>query len=80
MLDALFARALAKDPAQRFATAIEMGEAFRSALGLAESPEWRAQAELAFSAMMPAVRRAEPATRRANGDAEGVSSWSATGR
>jgi eukaryotic-like serine/threonine-protein kinase len=62
VLDALFARALAKNPAQRFATAIEMGESFRSALGLAESPEWRAQAELAFSAMMPAVRRAEPAT------------------
>ena len=34
VLDALFARALAKDPAYRFASAIEMGEAFRRALGL----------------------------------------------
>ena len=50
VLDALFARALAKDPAQRFPNAIEMGEAFRSALGIPESPEWHAQAELAFAA------------------------------
>ena len=34
VLDALFARALAKDPAQLFATAIEMGEAFRTAIGV----------------------------------------------
>jgi serine/threonine protein kinase len=61
VLDALFARALAKDPSQRFATAIEMGEAFRTALGLADSPEWRAQAELAFAAKSPGALGAEPA-------------------
>jgi serine/threonine-protein kinase len=50
VLDALLARALAKDPAARFATAIEMGEAFRVGLGIPESPEWRAQAEMARAA------------------------------
>ena len=60
VLDALFARALAKDPAQRFQTAIEMGESFRTALGLPESPEWHAQAELARSATMPLAARTEP--------------------
>ena len=59
VLEALFARALSKDPTQRFATAIEMGEAFRIALGLPESPGWHAQAELAFAARTPA--RPEPA-------------------
>jgi serine/threonine protein kinase len=53
VLDALFARALAKDPSERFPNAIEMGEAFRLALGLPESPEWHAQAELAFAARAP---------------------------
>jgi serine/threonine protein kinase len=57
VLEALFARALAKDPTQRFATAIEMGEAFRIALGLPESPEWHAQAELAFAARTPTTNR-----------------------
>jgi eukaryotic-like serine/threonine-protein kinase len=47
VLDALFARALAKDPRARFASAIEMGEAFRSALGLPDTDLWRAQAEIA---------------------------------
>jgi hypothetical protein len=50
VLDPLFARALAKDPAQRFASAIEMGDAFRMALGLPETPEWLAQADLARAA------------------------------
>ena len=50
MLDALFARALAKDPDVRFASAIAMGTAFREALGLPDSPEWRAQAEMAREA------------------------------
>ncbi len=49
-LDAYFARALAKDPSARFGSAIEMGEAFRAALGIADSPEWRAQATLARAA------------------------------
>jgi serine/threonine protein kinase len=61
VLDVLFARALAKDPAQRFPTAIEMGEAFRTAFGLPESPEWHAQAELAFAAKSPGALSAEPA-------------------
>jgi serine/threonine-protein kinase len=52
VLDALFARALAKDRTQRFATAIEMGEAFRAALGIPESPEWHAQAEIAHGATL----------------------------
>jgi serine/threonine-protein kinase len=47
VLDALFARALAKDPRARFANAIEMGDAFRRALGLPDTDLWRAQAEMA---------------------------------
>ncbi len=47
VLDALFFRALSKDPEMRFASAIEMGEAFRRALGLPDSDLWRAQAEIA---------------------------------
>ncbi len=50
IVDALFARALAKDPNARFENAIEMGDAFRTALGLPETPEWRAQAEIASAA------------------------------
>jgi serine/threonine protein kinase len=50
IVDALFARALAKDPAARFDTAIEMGDAFRTALGMPDTPEWRAQADIAFAA------------------------------
>jgi serine/threonine protein kinase len=55
VLDALFARALAKDPSDRFATAIEMGEAFRTGLGLADTPEWQAQAEIARQAPEPDI-------------------------
>ncbi len=65
VLDALFFRALAKDPAARFPTAIEMGEAFRLAMGLPESPEWHAQAELAFAARAPAPRDSARARERA---------------
>jgi serine/threonine-protein kinase len=43
-------RALAKDPAARFQSAIEMGEAFRSAFGIPSTPEWRALGELAHVA------------------------------
>jgi serine/threonine protein kinase len=49
-----FARALAKDPAQRFGSAIEMGEAFRTAFGIPSSPEWRALGEFAHVARGPA--------------------------
>jgi serine/threonine-protein kinase len=50
VVDALFARALAKDPAARFESAIEMGDAFRAALGMPDTPEWRAQADIALAA------------------------------
>jgi len=47
ILDQLFSRALAKDPSARFSSAIEMGDAFRSAFGLPSTPEWRALGEIA---------------------------------
>lgn len=47
----LFERALAKDPSRRFASAFEMGDAFRAAFGLPSTPEWRAQGE--FAALAP---------------------------
>ena len=47
VLDQLFARALAKAPAMRFGSAIEMGEAFRVALGFPSTPAWQAQSEIA---------------------------------
>lgn len=50
VLDTLFARALAKDPAARFGSAIEMGDAFRNGLGLPETPEWLAMADFAHAA------------------------------
>lgn len=46
-VEQVFARALAKDPAQRFSSAIEMGEAFRTAFGIPSTPEWRALGEFA---------------------------------
>jgi serine/threonine-protein kinase len=52
LLDQLFWRALAKDPAARFANAIEMGDAFRAAFGLPSTPEWRAQGEIAHVARL----------------------------
>jgi serine/threonine-protein kinase len=57
VLDALFARALAKDPAHRFDNAIEMGDAFRGALSLPDTPEWRAQADIAVAARAIAQTR-----------------------
>lgn len=47
VLDLLFARALAKDPMHRYGSAIELGEAFRRALGLPETDGWSAQQRLA---------------------------------
>lgn len=58
-IEQVFWRALAKDPAQRFGSAIEMGEAFRSAFGIPSTPEWRALGEYAK------VVREEPAASRA---------------
>ncbi len=45
-LDLVFARALAKHPSLRYESARALGEAFRAALGLVDSPGWQAQAEL----------------------------------
>src|SRR6476620_8148246 len=50
VLDALFVRALAKRPDDRFDNAIDMGDAFRSALGAPESLYWRALVDLARAA------------------------------
>jgi serine/threonine-protein kinase len=47
VLDELFARALAKDPAARFATALELGNAFGTAVGMPDTVGWRAQKLLA---------------------------------
>jgi serine/threonine-protein kinase len=45
-LDVVFARALAKNRDLRYDNARALGDAFRLALGLPDSPGWRAQAEL----------------------------------
>jgi len=50
VMDLLMARALAKDPMHRFASAVEMGEAFRTALGLPVTAGWQAQQKLAGNA------------------------------
>lgn len=50
VLDLILARALAKDPMHRFGSAVELGEAIRSALGLPESAGWDAQRKLADNA------------------------------
>ncbi len=51
-LDALLARALAKAPEHRYQSVLEMGDAFRSGLGLADAAEWHAQREIARIAGM----------------------------
>jgi len=63
VMDMLFARALAKDPRNRFATAVELGNAFCQALGRPDTPGWRAQREFAKRAtgMVPAA--ATPSTK-----------------
>jgi eukaryotic-like serine/threonine-protein kinase len=45
-LDLVFARALAKHRDLRYGSARELGDAFRTSLGLPDSPGWRAQGEL----------------------------------
>jgi len=68
VLDVLMARSLAKDPALRPNTAIELGEAFREALGLPDTAGWTAQRELAKLAStisgldLPAVPATVPDT------------------
>ena len=59
IVEQLFDRALAKSPSARFGSAIEMGEAFRSAFGLPSTPAWRAQGEIAEVVLGPA----DPAAR-----------------
>ncbi len=76
-LDMLFSRALAKDPNLRYRSAIEMGDAFRNALGLPESPGWRAQRDFAKRAtgIVPVVgeRRSRGGTIPvATADAEAI--------
>jgi eukaryotic-like serine/threonine-protein kinase len=60
-LDLVFARALAKHRDLRYSTARELGDAFRMAIGLPDSPGWRAQGELSkvartLSMAMPQLR------------------------
>lgn len=59
-LDAVLAHALAKDRVHRYATALDLGEAVRSALGLEPGPAWQAQRQFAeyaqtLSAPFPAI-------------------------
>jgi serine/threonine protein kinase len=71
VLDVLFARALAKDPGLRFGSAIELGEAIRTALELPAGPGWLFQQELAKLAKtvsgldLPVVPTTEPDRERA---------------
>ncbi|HEV8245396.1 MAG TPA: protein kinase [Polyangiaceae bacterium] len=66
ILDLLFAHALAKDVMHRYGSAIELGEAFRTGLGLPAAPGWQAQqrfAELARTISgleLPAVEPTQP--------------------
>jgi serine/threonine-protein kinase len=60
-VEPLLARALAKDRRYRFASAIEMGEALRVALGEEETPEWRAEREIADNAPIPSGADAQDA-------------------
>jgi serine/threonine-protein kinase len=66
VLDVQMARALAKTPALRPNTAIELGEAFRSALGIPQTAGWQAQRDLAALARtisgfnLPAVPPTQP--------------------
>jgi eukaryotic-like serine/threonine-protein kinase len=61
VIDQLFARALAKDPRNRFQTAVELGNAFRTALGLPDSVGWQAQRDLASNALGIAAAGGYPA-------------------
>ncbi len=50
VLDRLLSRALAKDPAHRFASAIELGDAFRRAIAIPDTAGWQAQQAIAAHA------------------------------
>jgi serine/threonine-protein kinase len=63
-LDVVFARALAKHRDLRFDSARALGEAFRGALGIPDSPGWKAQADLsrvAKTLSMAMPQMADPA-------------------
>jgi serine/threonine-protein kinase len=60
-----FARVLAKDPAHRYGSAIEMGEAFRTAFGIPSTPEWQALGEFAHVAKAGPVDEPERAQKLA---------------
>lgn len=62
VLNMLMARALAKNPEHRFATAIEMGDAFRTALQIPQTQGWQAQQALAAGALGIADTPEEPAS------------------
>lgn len=62
-LDALMARALAKQPDARFPSALAFGEAFRLSLGLAGAEGWVAQRALATGAGELAKRAAATSAR-----------------
>jgi len=51
VLDTILARALAKNPDDRYPTAIALGEALRTALNLPDTAGWRAQQVLAANAV-----------------------------
>lgn len=59
LIEQLFFRALAKDPTLRFASGIEMGDAFRHAFGIPSTPEWRALGE--YAQVAKETPAAEPA-------------------
>jgi serine/threonine-protein kinase len=63
VVDALFGRALAKDPVARFQNAIELGNAFRTALGIQASPGWQAQQAFAKRATGIVVQVGERRSR-----------------
>jgi serine/threonine-protein kinase len=50
VLEGMLARALAKAPAERFQSALEMGDAFRAGLGLPDAGQWHAQRDIAKAA------------------------------
>ena len=62
VLNMLMARALAKTPEHRFPTAIELGNAFRSALQIPDTTGWQAQQALAAGARSIADVPDEPAS------------------
>ena len=81
VLDLLMARALAKDPALRYGSAVELGETFRNALGLPESAGWSLQQRLADVAKtmselaLPAQTRAELGQQAARVSADIVTAF-----